>query len=111
MYKLLFISLLLLFLSCNRHSTTISAGYGKIYNSEPTGVIDSVLASRGLTEADIKWQTKSYADNFAGEKTMVLASTALYRMPNDSTLIISLFSYDGQYRLNWRIEKEEEIDY
>lgn len=110
MRKFILLLPLVLLLSCSRH-TTIGAGYGKTYNSEPTAVIDSVLATRGLSESNLKWSTRQYADEIAGKKTAVTASTALYRMQNDSTLIITVFSFNGKYRLVWRVEKEAKTNY
>ena len=98
-------------ISCSKKVKTFGAGYGKVYDNEPNAVIDSVLATRGLTQDDLKWSTRQYADEMNGVKTTVTASTALYRMQNDSTIVMTLFSYNGKYRLIWRVEKEAKINY
>lgn len=99
-----------LLVSCNT-KTFFGAGYGKTYSSEPTEVIDSVLSSHGLSNDAMKWNTKTYTDNSSNGKSIVLVSTMLCRMDNDSTLIMTMYHQDGKYRLNWRIEKEPKIKF
>lgn len=84
----------------------------KSYKDYPTQIIDSVFNVYSINQDSVKWLENKERVQFEDKTIKATVKSTLYRLPVDSTLVVTVIEFnDSTYVLRFRIEKEEEIDY
>ena len=84
----------------------------EIHKDYPYQIIDSVFNVYSIDPVSIKWVENKERMHFGNKFVKATVKSTLYRLPVDSTLVMSVIEFnDSTYILRFRVEKEEEIDY